>query len=46
MLTPGVEVRRMLDLVRDDVMEATGNRQQPFVYGSVSGRQDFYFVAK
>ena len=43
--TPGVEVRRLFDFVRDDVMEATGRRQKPFSYGSISGRQDFYFVA-
>jgi len=43
--TPGLEVRRMFDFVRDDVMQATNNRQQPFSYGSLPGRQDFYFVA-
>jgi uncharacterized caspase-like protein len=43
--TPGLEVRRMFDFVRDDVMEATQRRQKPFSYGSISGRQDFYFVA-
>jgi tetratricopeptide (TPR) repeat protein len=43
--TPGLEVRRLFDYVRDDVLEATGRRQQPFSYGSISGRQDFYFVA-
>ena len=42
--TPGLEVRRLFDLVRDDVMEATGRKQKPFSYGSISGRQDFYFV--
>jgi hypothetical protein len=26
-------------------MEATGRKQKPFSYGSISGRQDFYFVA-
>jgi len=26
-------------------MEITNRRQQPFSYGSISGRQDFYFVA-
>jgi hypothetical protein len=41
---PGIEVRRLFDLVRDDVMEVTDRRQQPFSYGSISGRQDFYFV--
>jgi len=43
---PGVEVRRLFDNVRDDVMEITGRQQQPYSYGSVSGRQDFYFVSK
>jgi tetratricopeptide (TPR) repeat protein len=43
---PGLEVRRLFDIVRDDVMEATSRRQQPFSYGSVPGRQDFFFVAR
>jgi tetratricopeptide (TPR) repeat protein len=43
--TPGLEVRRMFDFVRDDVLDMTNRRQQPFSYGSVSGRQEFYFVA-
>jgi invasion protein IalB len=43
--TPGVEVRRLFDNVRDDVMDMTGRQQQPYSYGSVSGRQDFYFTA-
>ena len=43
--TPGLEVRRPFDFVRDDVMEATGRKQKPFSYGSISGRQDFYSVA-
>lgn len=42
---PGLEVRRMFDFVRDDVMDATKRKQKPFSYGSISGRQDFYFVA-
>jgi hypothetical protein len=33
-------------LVTDDVLDATGNRQRPFVYGSVSGREGFYFTVK
>jgi hypothetical protein len=41
---PGVEVRRLFDNVRDDVMDMTGRRQQPYSYGSVPGRQDFYFT--
>lgn len=43
---PGLEVRRLFDNVRDDVMDATKHKQQPFTYGSLSGRQDFYFVAE
>ena len=42
----GLEVRRLFDTVRDDVLEMTNGRQKPFSYGSVSGRQDFYFVQK
>jgi hypothetical protein len=34
--TPGVEVTFVFRNVRDDVMEATRNEQQPFVYGSLS----------
>jgi branched-chain amino acid transport system substrate-binding protein len=42
--TPNIEVRRMFDNVRDDVQELTRGQQLPFTYGSVSGRQDFYFT--
>jgi uncharacterized caspase-like protein len=42
---PGVELRRVFDNVRDDVLEATDNRQQPFTYGSLPGRRDFFFVS-
>ncbi|MBP2431930.1 MULTISPECIES: caspase family protein [Bradyrhizobium] len=42
--TPGVEVTFMFRNVRDDVMEATRNAQQPFVYGSLS-RKAIYLVA-
>jgi uncharacterized caspase-like protein len=45
-LTPGLEVRRLFDHVRDDVLELTGRRQQPFSYGSLPGREDFFFVAR
>ncbi len=44
MQTPGLEVRRLFDSVRDDVMETTQGKQQPFVYGSLSAREDFFFV--
>jgi sn-glycerol 3-phosphate transport system substrate-binding protein len=43
--TPGLEVRLLFDTVRDDVMELTGRQQQPFSYGSISGRKQFYFQA-
>jgi tetratricopeptide (TPR) repeat protein len=43
--TPGVEIGKVFRLVRDDVMEATAGRQEPFVYGSLPGGEDFYFVA-
>jgi hypothetical protein len=43
--TPGVEVTFMFRNVRDDVMEATGNEQQPFVYGSLS-RKAIYLAGQ
>lgn len=42
---PGLEVRFLFDTIRDDVMDATNNRQQPFSYGSITARQKFYFLA-
>ncbi|MEH2492179.1 caspase family protein [Bradyrhizobium sp. AZCC 2230] len=41
----GVEVTFMFRNVRDDVMEATRNEQQPFVYGSLS-RKAIYLAAR
>src|ERR1700726_18794 len=35
--TPGLDVRRAFGFVRDDVLKSTGNRQEPFVYGSPRG---------
>ena len=35
--TPGLDVRRALGFVRDDVRKATFNRQEPYVYGSLGG---------
>ena len=43
--TPGVEINKIFRLVRDDVMEATAGRQEPFTYGSLPGRENFFFVA-
>ena len=37
LVTPGLDVRLAFGQVRDDVMKATGNRQEPFVYGSLGG---------
>jgi uncharacterized caspase-like protein len=34
---PGLDVRRALGFVRDDVLKSTGNRQEPYVYGSLGG---------
>jgi hypothetical protein len=44
--TPNLEIRRLFDLVRDDVLASTNKQQQPFTYGSLSGSEDFYFVTK
>jgi uncharacterized caspase-like protein len=41
---PDRDVRRVFDYVREEVMDATGKRQQPFTYGSLPPR-DFFFVA-
>jgi uncharacterized caspase-like protein len=43
--TPGVEINKLLRLIRDDVMEATAGRQEPYTYGSLPGREEFFFVA-
>src|SRR5579871_961626 len=40
--TPGLEVDFLFRNVRDDVMAATNNEQQPFVYGSLSS-DEIYF---
>jgi tetratricopeptide (TPR) repeat protein len=41
---PKIEVRKLFDIVRDDVWKVTNRTQQPFTYGSLPGREDFYFV--
>jgi len=43
---PNLEVRRLFDLVRDDVLAATNKKQQPYSYGSLSGSEDFYFTTR
>jgi hypothetical protein len=39
----GVEIDRVFRLVTDHVLDATDNKQQPFMYGSLSGKESFYF---
>ena len=35
--TPGLDLRQAFGRIRDDVIKATDNRQEPFVYGSLGG---------
>jgi tetratricopeptide (TPR) repeat protein len=44
--TPNVEINKLFRLVRDDVMEATAGRQEPYTYGSLPGREDFFFAQR
>jgi uncharacterized caspase-like protein len=39
MVVPGLDVRLAFGRVRDEVLQATGNRQEPFLYGSLGGQQ-------
>jgi uncharacterized caspase-like protein len=41
-LAEPVEIRRLFGLVRDDVMSATGARQQPYHSGSLGGEELFF----
>jgi uncharacterized caspase-like protein len=34
---PGLDLRRAFGLARDDVLKATNNKQEPFIYGSLGG---------
>ena len=34
---PGLDVRRAFGFVRDEVLKTTGNKQEPFLYGSLGG---------
>ena len=45
MRTPGLEINKVFRLVRDDVLNATNARQEPFVYGTLPA-QDFYFAGQ
>jgi uncharacterized caspase-like protein len=44
--TPGLDVRKALGYVRDDVLKATANHQEPFVYGSLGGDEVPLVAAK
>ncbi|MGT2437830.1 caspase family protein [Bradyrhizobium betae] len=35
--TPGLDLRKAFGYVRDEVLQATTNRQEPFIYGSLGG---------
>jgi len=39
LFTPGLDLRLALGRVRDDVLKTTGNRQEPFLYGSLGGSE-------
>jgi uncharacterized caspase-like protein len=34
---PGLDLRKAFGFTRDDVLKATNNRQEPFIYGSLGG---------
>ena len=36
-IKPGLDLRKAFGYVRDDVLRSTGNRQEPYVYGSLGG---------
>jgi TPR repeat protein len=40
---PTTEINKLFRLVTSDVLKATGNKQRPFVYGSLPGEEDYYF---
>ena len=42
--TPGVEINKIFRLPRDAAMKATAGRQEPYTYGSLPGKEDFFFV--
>jgi uncharacterized caspase-like protein len=37
LVKPGLDLRKAFGFVRDDVLKATNNAQEPFVYGSLGG---------
>jgi uncharacterized caspase-like protein len=44
--TPGLDLRRAFGFIRDDVLKTTGNRQEPYVYGSLGGEDIALVPAK
>ena len=43
---PGLDIRKALGKVRDEVLRETGNRQEPYVYGSLGGEDVALVPAK
>src|SRR5258705_559163 len=43
---PGLDLRRAFGFVRDDVLKNTGNKQEPYVYGSLGGNDVSLVPAK
>ena len=43
---PGLDIRRALGKVRDEVLRETGNRQEPYFYGSLGGEDVALVPAK
>ena len=41
--SPNVEINLLFRRIRDEVLQNTGNEQEPFVYGSLPGAE-FYFA--
>jgi uncharacterized caspase-like protein len=37
LLKPGLDLRKAFGFARDDVLKATNNKQEPFIYGSLGG---------
>lgn len=43
--TPGLEINRLFRRVRDEVLNLTNSRQEPFIYGTLPD-EDFFFAAR
>ncbi|MDO8399627.1 MAG: caspase family protein [Bradyrhizobium sp.] len=44
--TPGLDLRKAFGFVRDDVLKATDNKQEPYIYGSLGGDDVLLVPAK